>query len=62
VEATATGNILMQAIALGHLGSLAEARAFVRKSFGVEFYHPSHPDGWEDAYEKLESLTVTNQF
>ena len=35
VEATAIGNVLMQAIALGQLGSLAEARAVVRTSFDV---------------------------
>ena len=40
VEATAIGNVLMQAIALGQLGSLTDARAVVRKSFDVESYHP----------------------
>jgi rhamnulokinase len=33
VEATAIGNVLMQAIALGHLGTLDDARAVVRASF-----------------------------
>ncbi|NIV36857.1 MAG: rhamnulokinase, partial [Anaerolineae bacterium] len=33
VEATAIGNILVQALALGHVASLSEARALVRRSF-----------------------------
>jgi sugar (pentulose or hexulose) kinase len=45
VEATAIGNILMQAITLGHLRSLAEARAVVRSSLNVETYHPTRQDG-----------------
>ena len=56
-EATAIGNVLMQAIALGHLGSLAEARAVVRKSFDVEIYYPASSAGWDEAYAKLLKLT-----
>lgn len=56
VEATAIGNVLMQAIGLGHLNSLAEAREVVRYSFDVEDYHPGNRDGWDEAYEKLLEL------
>jgi rhamnulokinase len=35
VEATAAGNIGVQAMALGHLSSLEEGRALVRGSFEV---------------------------
>lgn len=56
VEATAIGNVLMQAIALGHLGSLAEARAVVRASFDVETYLPADRVDWDTAYEKLLKL------
>jgi rhamnulokinase len=57
VEATAIGNVLVQAIALGQLGSLAEARAVVRKSFDVETYQPGNCAGWDAAFEKLLKLT-----
>jgi rhamnulokinase len=57
VEATAIGNVLMQAIALGQLGSLAEARAVVRNSFDVETYQPGSRVGWNEAFEKLLKLT-----
>jgi rhamnulokinase len=60
VEATASGNILMQAIALEHLGSLSDARAVVRASFDVEEYHPASNDSWDGAYAKLLKLIERN--
>ena len=56
VEATAIGNLLMQAIALGHLGSLSEARAVVRASFTPEIYTPNANAGWDDAYARLQKV------
>ena len=56
IEATATGNVLMQAIALGHLKSLDEARAVVRHSFKPETYAPQLSDRWDTAYQKLQTL------
>jgi len=52
VEATAIGNILMQAIALGHLGSLDDARRAVRRSFEVTTYEPRDPAPWDEAYAR----------
>lgn len=62
VEATAIGNILMQAIGLEHLGSLADARAVVRASFDVEEYHPASNDGWDEAYRTLLKLIERTGF
>ncbi len=53
IEATAIGNILMQAITLRHIADLSEARAVVRHSFSPEIYHPGQPAGWDEAYQKL---------
>jgi rhamnulokinase len=53
VEATAIGNILMQAIGMKHLGSLAEARDVVRASFEPEVYEPQHTADWDAAYSRL---------
>jgi rhamnulokinase len=53
VEATAIGNILVQAIALGELASLAEARAVVRRSFDVAVYEPQDAAGWDEAYGRF---------
>ncbi len=56
VEATAIGNILMQAIALGHLASLAEARTLIRSSFAPEVYGPNPNAGWDKAYAQLQKV------
>ncbi len=56
VEATAIGNILVQAIAIGEVNSLAEGREIVRQSFGVETYHPENTDAWDQAYKSYENL------
>jgi rhamnulokinase len=56
VEATAIGNILMQAIGLKHLGSLTEAREVVRKSFTPEVYEPQKTADWDEAYSRLQKV------
>jgi sugar (pentulose or hexulose) kinase len=53
VEATAIGNVIMQAIALGHLETLDDARALIRRSFEVTHYHPNSDPRWDDAYAQL---------
>ena len=43
-------------IAGGHLASLAEGRALVRRSFPLETYDPRPSDAWEAAYHRYLSL------
>ncbi len=56
VEATAIGNIMMQAIASGFLEDLADGRRMVRDSFPVRIFEPGNRAPWEDAYEKKAHL------
>lgn len=56
VEATAAGNVLIQAIALGHLADLTALRAVVKQSFTVETYKPQDSAAWQQAYERFVSL------
>jgi rhamnulokinase len=49
VEATAIGNILMQAFGQGQLGSIADLRAVVRQSFPVTIYEPRNTATWSNA-------------
>jgi rhamnulokinase len=56
VEATAIGNILVQAMAVGCIASLAEGRAIVRESFEVETFEPGDTAAWDEAYERYQSL------
>jgi rhamnulokinase len=55
-EATAIGNVLIQAIALGHLGSLAEGRAIVRHSFESSTIQPGDGRPWDTAFARFENL------
>jgi rhamnulokinase len=57
-EATAIGNILVQAIALGHLESLADLRRVVRGSFPVTYAQPTDELAWQHAYERFRQLTL----
>ncbi|HXV99465.1 MAG TPA: FGGY-family carbohydrate kinase, partial [Anaerolineae bacterium] len=56
VEATAIGNILMQMLAVGQIGSLREGRALVRRSFPMETYEPQNTEAWAEAYQRYLSL------
>jgi sugar (pentulose or hexulose) kinase len=56
VEATAIGNILVQAMATGDVKSLADARAIVRQSFDVKRYEPRQTKPWDEAYAKYRQM------
>ncbi len=53
VEATAIGNILGQALALGRVGSLEEARRIVAASFRLETYEPHPSPAWDEAFGRF---------
>jgi rhamnulokinase len=56
-EATALGNLMVQAYARGHLASLEEIREAVRRSVDVCEYGPQgDEDRWQEAYEKLREV------
>lgn len=56
VECTAIGNVLIQAIALGHLPSLASLRQVVRNSFPTVRYEPQDKTMWEEAYKRFQEM------
>ncbi len=56
VEATAIGNLLIQAIAMGDLSSLAALRASVRDSFAIETFEPQTSPLWENARARFAAL------
>jgi len=53
IEATAAGNVMTQAMALGHIASLEEGRRIVRNSFDVATYEPAGGAEWDEAYGRL---------
>ncbi|HEV3138030.1 MAG TPA: rhamnulokinase, partial [Pirellulales bacterium] len=56
IEATAIGNLLVQAIAAGDIGSISQAREVVRNSFTVDRYEPQNAERWDAAFEKFSTL------
>jgi len=59
VEATSIGNVIMQAIGLGHIEDLAEGRQIIRNSFDLETYTPEQTDQWDQQYERFMELKET---
>ncbi len=56
IEATAIGNLMMQAVASGDVGSIAEARESIRDSFAAEPYEPADTRRWDDAFARFQAL------
>jgi rhamnulokinase len=54
IEATASGNILMQAMATGQIETLDQAREIVRNSFDLKIYQPENIAVWQEQYEKRQ--------
>ena len=52
-EATAIGNIMVQALALGYVKSLAEIRKTVRNSVELKSHEPESVKKWDGAYERF---------
>ncbi|RYG59300.1 hypothetical protein EON80_25880 [bacterium] len=55
IEATATGNILIQAMARDEIGGLSDIREVVRNSFLTEVYepNPAQKAKWDAKYERF---------
>ncbi|HYO29295.1 MAG TPA: FGGY-family carbohydrate kinase [Thermomicrobiales bacterium] len=59
VEATALGNVLVQAMALGEFASLAEVRDVVRRSVTVDAFEPAGDEAaWDAAHDLLSRLVA----
>ncbi len=56
VEATATGNLLMQLLAAGQLPSLAEGRRLLAPGGGIERFEPRNPQRFRDAARRFADL------
>ena len=57
IEATAIGNAMLQAIAMGAVDSIEAARQIVAESFEVNSYEPQSPAQWDEAFVRFERLT-----
>ena len=56
-EATAAGNIIMQLIAMGEIGSISEGRELIARSFGTVTYEPDLArERYDEAYGRYVDL------
>jgi sugar (pentulose or hexulose) kinase len=55
-EATAVGNVLMQARATGQIRRLADGRGLVRNSFALKEYQPKDTATWKKQYKKRQEV------
>jgi rhamnulokinase len=58
-EATAVGNLLVQAMALGTITSLEALRQVVRNSFTMAVYEPQNCSEWEEPFARFLDLIPT---
>jgi len=56
-EATAMGNVLIQAMGAGELSGLSAVREIVRRSCALETFTPKPSALWDRAYEKFRAVT-----
>ena len=56
VEASALGNIVVQAIATGQLSDIAQGRQAIAASIQQSVFEPRPNDAWEEAYHRFQSF------
>ena len=60
-EATSIGNIMMQAMAAGAVGSLEEMREVISANVKPYEYNPADGAVWDEAYQRYQAATATRQ-
>ncbi|MGA2762002.1 MAG: rhamnulokinase family protein [Spirochaetia bacterium] len=55
-EATAVGNAMVQALGLGIIAKLSEAKSMIRAAFPIREFAPREPETWEKAYARFRTV------
>jgi rhamnulokinase len=61
VEATSLGNVLLQALATGHLPDIDTGRKAIAASFEQQYFEPSAKDVWDEAFGRFQKLKPETQ-
>lgn len=61
VECACAGNLLVQAMEDGEIGSFSEIREVVQRSFKVDTYEPQDTAMWDEGYEKYVKATAKEE-
>jgi rhamnulokinase len=59
VESTALGNVLLQAVATGHLSDISSGREAIATSVHPRAFEPGASDRWEEAYGRFTAVLST---
>ena len=57
-ETTATGNILLQMIAMGEARDIGEAKKILLNSVKLKYYEPKDTSIWQDKYDKYQKILI----
>ncbi len=57
-EATAIGNIMVQALGIGLIDSITHGREIIRQSFELVTYEPQDVNRWNGAYQQFLAVTA----
>jgi len=57
-EATAVGNLMVQAVGSGLLRTLHDALPIIRKAFPIREFQPQNAAAWNAAYERFRAITA----
>ena len=56
VEATAVGNLMVQAVGLGLIRSLQDALPIIRQAFPIRDFKPEDHAAWDQAYARFKAV------
>ena len=56
-EATAIGNIMVQAVAAGQATNIASMRQLLRRITPLQTFYPEHKEIWDAAYLQFQTIT-----
>ena len=59
-EATAIGNVMVQALAAGAARNIASMRQLINRSIPLKTFYPQDMEDWNTAYLHFKQLTMTN--
>ena len=59
-EATAIGNVMVQALAAGAARDIASMRQLISRSISLKTFYPQDVEDWNAAYLHFKQLTMTN--
>jgi rhamnulokinase len=58
VEASAIGNAMVQALAIGVIGQFSDAQALIRAAFPIREFKPRDTESWSRAYARFQQVVA----